>query len=205
MKRDHVLTTSLNPWTLNHLIVDLPSPTSFRKSYLFHPLNLEACSLHLIEWDRIDIVERWIDTDQSLHLDTDQKTIRDNLRRTNFDWWFTLCWVSIDHFYSWWNQRSSSEIFLIFDSDFYLYQSTLAALQLESGLNSSDLFFWTSLNQIRAASQSEQSPISASHQILAKIASQSEQSRSPHIQQALKLVQWRQILNHRIDQKNDES
>ncbi len=25
MKRDHVLTTSLDPWTLNHLIVDLPS------------------------------------------------------------------------------------------------------------------------------------------------------------------------------------
>jgi hypothetical protein len=55
-------------------------PTSFRESYLFHPLNLGACSLHLIEWDRTDIVERWIDTDQSLHLDTDQKTIRQSAK-----------------------------------------------------------------------------------------------------------------------------
>jgi hypothetical protein len=48
---------------------------SFKESYLFHSFNLEACS-SLIEWDRIDIVERWIDTNQSLHLDTDQKTIK---------------------------------------------------------------------------------------------------------------------------------
>jgi hypothetical protein len=74
--------------------------TGYRKSYLFHSLNLEACSLHLIEWNRTHIVERWINTDQFLHLDTDQKTIRDNLRRTNFDRWSTLCWVSIDYFFT---------------------------------------------------------------------------------------------------------
>jgi hypothetical protein len=56
-RADHV-TEPLNPES--DLIVDLPSPTSFRESYLFHPLNLGACS-SLIEWDRIDTVERWID------------------------------------------------------------------------------------------------------------------------------------------------
>jgi hypothetical protein len=46
-----------------------------------------------------------------------------------------------------------------------------------------DLFFWISLNQIRVASQSKQISFS----------------------QVVKFLQWRQILNHRIDQKNDES
>jgi hypothetical protein len=41
-------------------------------------------------------------------------------------------WTSPDHFYPWWNQRSSFGIFLIFDSDFYLYQSILAAPQSEN-------------------------------------------------------------------------
>ncbi len=47
-----MLTTSLDPWTLNHLIVDLPSPTSFRKSYHFQltTIVLRACSL-LVDWD----------------------------------------------------------------------------------------------------------------------------------------------------------
>jgi hypothetical protein len=63
---EHVITGQLTePWT-GPLLVDLPSLTSFRKSYLFHPLNLGAGSLHLIEWNRIHTVERWIDTDQSL-------------------------------------------------------------------------------------------------------------------------------------------
>jgi hypothetical protein len=43
-------------------------PTSFRESYLFHSLNLEACSLHLIEWNRTDTVERWIDMKISFHI-----------------------------------------------------------------------------------------------------------------------------------------
>jgi hypothetical protein len=51
IKRDHVLTTSLNPWTLGlwmkPLLVDLPSLTSFRKSYHFQltTIVLRACSL----------------------------------------------------------------------------------------------------------------------------------------------------------------
>jgi hypothetical protein len=194
MKRDHVLTTSLNPWTLNHLIVDLPSPISFRKSYLFHPLNLEACSLHLIEWDRTDTVERWTDTDQSLHLDTDQKTIRDNLRRTSFDWWSTLCWVSIDHFYSWWNQRSSFEIFLIFDSDFYLYQSTLAASQPENEFDLQAIYSFeprpTKFVPLR--SQSNPRSLQATKPLQNRFA---VGATSIFAYQVVKLSQWRQMMN----------
>ncbi len=54
MERDHVLTTSLDLWTLIHLIVDLSSPTSFRKSHHFQLITivLGACSLHLlVDWD----------------------------------------------------------------------------------------------------------------------------------------------------------
>jgi hypothetical protein len=47
------------------LIVDLSFFTSFRKSYLFHSLNLGACS-SLIEWNRTDTVERWTDSDKIL-------------------------------------------------------------------------------------------------------------------------------------------
>jgi hypothetical protein len=80
----------------------------------------------------------------SIHLDTDQKTIRNNLRRTSFNWWSTLYWVSIDHFYSWWNQRTSFEIFLIFDSGFYLYQSTFAVSQLENQFNQQTIYSFES-------------------------------------------------------------
>jgi hypothetical protein len=194
---EHVITGQLTELWTGPFLVDLPSFTSFRESYLFHSLNLGACSLHLIEWDRIDIVERWIDTDQSLHLNTDQKTIRDNLRRTSFDWWSTLCWVSIDHFYSWWNQRSSFEIFFIFDSGFYLYQSTLAVSQFESEFDQQTIYCFES-RSIKFVSLRSQSTLStfASRWILAKSAPQSEQFRSPHISQAVTFLQWRQILNH---------
>jgi hypothetical protein len=52
MKRDHVSITSLNLWILNHLIVDLPSLTSFRKSHHFQltTIVLRACSL-LVDWN----------------------------------------------------------------------------------------------------------------------------------------------------------
>jgi hypothetical protein len=52
-----VLTTSLNPWTLGPwmrpLLVDLPSPTSFRKSHHFQltTIVLRACSWLLVNWD----------------------------------------------------------------------------------------------------------------------------------------------------------
>ncbi len=121
MKRDHVLITSLNLWTLNHLIVDLPfllvleivpfSSTQFR-SMLF--TNWMKSYRYRREMNR-----HW---SVSIHLDTNQKTIKDNLRRTSFDWWSILLNL-IDHFYSWWNQWSSFEICLIFDSDFYLFIS----------------------------------------------------------------------------------
>jgi hypothetical protein len=58
---DHV-TESLNP---ESSYSRSSVSTSFRESYLFHSLNLEACSLHLIEWDRIDTVERWTDSMRS--------------------------------------------------------------------------------------------------------------------------------------------
>jgi hypothetical protein len=54
---DHVTESWIRP-----LLVDLSSLTSFRRSYLFHSLNLGACPLHLIEWDRTHTVERWIDS-----------------------------------------------------------------------------------------------------------------------------------------------
>ncbi len=117
--------------------------TSFRESYLFHSLNLEACSLHLIEWDRIDIVERWIDTDQSQHLDTDQKTIRDNLRRTSFDWWSIL--LNLNRSF-----LLVMKLEIIFRDFFYIWFRFLSlsiysrCLQFESELNSNDLFFWIS-------------------------------------------------------------
>jgi hypothetical protein len=79
MERDHVLSTwsrRTTHWTLNRILINRSFVlTSSRKSYLFHSLNLEACS-SLIEWDRTDIVERWIDTDQwSTHRSEDDKTI----------------------------------------------------------------------------------------------------------------------------------
>ncbi len=52
--------------------------TSFRESYLFHSLNLEACS-SLIEWDRIDTVERW--TDRFVRLRVNRSFISER------EWW----------------------------------------------------------------------------------------------------------------------
>jgi hypothetical protein len=80
-------------------------------------------------------------------------------------------------------------------------------LQSESELNSSDLFFWISFQSNSCRFAVRAIFILASRQILAtpdfckspnscKIAPQSEQSRSPHISQAVKSLQWRQILNH---------
>jgi hypothetical protein len=165
MKRDHVLITSLNLWTLNHFIVDLSSFISFRKSYLFHSLNLGACS-SLIEWDRIDIVERWIDTDQSLHLDIDQKTIRQSAKNE--------LWLMI---YSFESHRSSLLVIeseIIFRDFSYIWLRFLPlsvysrCLQLESELNSNDLFFWTSFQSNSCRLAVKALSISASHQILAK-------------------------------------
>jgi hypothetical protein len=121
----------------------------------------------------------------SRHRSEDDKTICEE--RALID--DLLFWVSIDHFYSWWNQRSSSEIFLIFDSDFYLYQFTLAALQLESELNSSDLFFWISFqsNSCRFAVRA----------ILDSCKSSNSCNLAFYLAyQAVKSLQWRQILNH---------
>jgi hypothetical protein len=169
------------------LLVDLPSLTSFRKSYLFHSLNLGACSLHLIEWDRIDIVERWIDTDQSLHLDTDQETVRDNLRRTGFDWWSILLNL-IDHSYSWWNQRSSSGIFLIFDSDFYLFISLLSLPRSpRTNLISRRSILLKLVQSYSCRSAARATSIPASHPCNLAFYS---------AYQAVKPLQWRQILNH---------
>jgi hypothetical protein len=141
MKRDHVLTTSLNLWTLNHLIVDLSFLLVLKESYLFHSLNLEACSLHLIEWDRIDIVERWIDIDQwSTHRSEDDKTICEERALIDdlFLWISSIIFIRDeirDHF---------SRFFLIFDSDFYLYQSILAVSQLENEFDQQTIYSFES-------------------------------------------------------------
>jgi hypothetical protein len=84
---------------------------NFKESYLFHSLNLEVCS-SLIKWDRIDIVKKWIDTDQSLHLDTNRKTIKQSAKNE--------LWLMI---YSFESHRSflfvmKSEIIF---RDFFLY------------------------------------------------------------------------------------
>jgi hypothetical protein len=68
---------------------------------------------------------------------------------------------------------------------FLSYQSILAVSQLESELNQTIYSFESRFDQIR-------------------IASQSEQSRSSHTSQVVKLLKWRQILNHSsIDQKKN--
>ncbi len=224
--------------------------TGYRKSYLFHSLNLEACSLHLIEWNRTHIVERWINTDQFLHLDTDQKTIRDNLRRTNFDRWSTLCWVSIDYFFTRDEIRDHISKHFLHLTQIFIFINLLSLLcsSRANWIKRSILLNLVSTKFVSLRSQSISPPPqvveslqnyfavrafypaydSASRWILAKLlrsqsilsrirsrkslnsyksASQSEQSRSSHISQVVKLLQWRQILNHSsIDsKKNDES
>jgi hypothetical protein len=195
-RADHV-TELLNP---ESSYSRSPVSTSSRKSYLFHSLNLKACSLHLIEWDRIDTVERWIDTDQSLHLDRseDDKTIcEERALIDNLFFWISSI-ISIrdeirDHL-----PRFFSYIWLRF-LPLSVYSRCLKS---ESELNSSDLFFWTSfqLNSCRSAVRAIFDSCKPSNPC--KIASQSEQSS---FSQAVKPLQWRQILNHKIDQKNDES
>jgi hypothetical protein len=112
MKRDHVLITSLNPESDSHnrsFVLRL-----VRKSYLFHSLNLEACSLHLIEWDRTHIVERWIDISVYLFQRLQMLVVNEILffrsedikrREKIFIWhkWFTLLQFWITHliFISW--------------------------------------------------------------------------------------------------------
>ncbi len=119
VKRDHVLSTwsrRTTHWMLNETLINKSFVlTSFRKSYLFHSLNLEACS-SLIEWNRIDIVEKWIDTDQSLHLDTDQKTIKQSTKNE--------LWLMI---YSFESHRSFLLVIkskIIF-RDFFLYSTQI--------------------------------------------------------------------------------
>jgi hypothetical protein len=83
---EHVITRQLTePWTRS-LLVNLLSLTSFRKSYLFHSLNLEACSLHLIEWNRTHTVEKWIDSEFSF---------------VSFYLWILICEFSFVNFHLW--------------------------------------------------------------------------------------------------------
>jgi hypothetical protein len=179
MKRDHVLSTwsrRATHRTQNRTRISRSSVlTSFRRSYLFQltTIVLRACSL-LVDWDRIHIVERWIDTDQSLHLDTDQETVRQSAKNG--------LWLMI---YSFESHRSflfvmKSEIIF---RDFFLYLTQIFTFlsvysrclaARERIWSAGDLFFWISLNQIRVASQSEQISFS----------------------QVLKFLSWRQILNH---------
>jgi hypothetical protein len=185
---------TLGPW-MRPLLVDLPSPTSFRKSYHFQLITivLRACSL-LVDWDRTHIVERWTDTDQSLHLDTDQETIRNNLRRTSFDWWPTLYWASIDHFLL---VMKSEIIFRDFPYIWLrflplsVYPRCLAAR--ERIWSAGDLFFWNSSNHIRVASQSEQP---RSPQVIKLLQNRSAVRAFYPAYQTVKPLQWRQILNH---------
>jgi hypothetical protein len=88
----------------------------------------------------------------------------------------------------WWNQRSSFEIFLIFDSDFYLYQSILAALQFESEFDQQTVYSFESRSIKFVPLRSQSNLDLASHQTFA----------ISHILQAqvVKSLQWRQILNH---------
>jgi hypothetical protein len=187
MKRDHVLTTSLNPESDSYdrsFVLRL-----VRKDRIFFTHSIRSM-LVTLNWMRSYSYRREMNRhwSVSIHLDTDQKIIKNNLRRTSFGWWSTLCWVSIDHFYSWWNQRSSFAIFLIFDSDFYLYQSTFAALQLESEFDQQTIYSFETRSIKFVSFRSQSNPDLASHQTLA----------TPHISQAqvVKLLQWRQTLNH---------
>jgi hypothetical protein len=140
----------------------------------------------------------------SRHRSEDDKTICEE-RILIDDLFF---WISIDHFYSWWNQRSSFEIFLIFDSDFYLYQSTLAASQFESEFDQQTIYSFESrsINFVSLRSQSNLSTL-ASHQTLTNFRKSSNSCNLAFyfVYQVVKFLQWRQIHNHKIDQKNDES
>ncbi len=162
-RADHV-TEPLDPES--DLIVDLPSSTSFKKSYLFHSLNLGACSLHLIEWDRTHTVERWIDTDQwSTHRSGDDKTICEERALIDdlFFWISSIIFIRDEI-------RDHLSRFSLYLTQIFIFLSVYprCSAARERIWSAGDLFFWTSSNQIRAAPQSEQSSIPASHQTLAK-------------------------------------
>jgi hypothetical protein len=156
---------TLGPW-IESLLVDLSFFTSFRKSYLFHSLNLEACSLHLIEWDRIDIVERWIDTDQSLHLDRseDDKTIcEERALIDDLFFWISSIILTRDEI------RDHLSRFFLYLTQIFIFIS-LFSLLCSSRANwiQAIYSFESRFDQIRVASQSEHLSITASHQTLAK-------------------------------------
>jgi hypothetical protein len=185
MKRDHVLITSLNLWILNHFIVDLSSLLVLENRIFFtHSIRSMLATLNWMRSYRYrrEINRHWL---ISTHLDTDQKTIKQSAKNE--------LWLMI---YSFESHRSfllvmKSEIIFRDFSYIWLRFLSLSVYSRcfavrERIWSAGDLFLWISLNQIR-------------------VASQSEQFRSLYISQVVKFIQWRQILNHRIDQKNDES
>jgi hypothetical protein len=213
MERDHVLSTwsrRTTHWTLNRTLISRSSVlTSSRKSYLFHSLNLGACS-SLIEWNRIDIVEKWIDIDQwSTHRSEDDKTICEE--RTLIDdlfFWISSIIFIRDEI------RDHLSGFSLYLTQIFTFISlpSLPAAWIRAWLTISSFesqsiiltifaasspranwiqtiySFEPRFNQIRAAPQPEQPPIPASHQTLAKSLRSQSNPRSP---QATKLLQPR--------------